>query len=154
MLKIRLARIGKKKKPIYRIAVAESSRDLYGRLLEVVGRYNPLTKVCEVKKDRVEYWISKGAKLSPTLHNLFIDQNVIKGEKVRAYSPKKKAQAEEASEKKPEAKPEETKQTEAPAEPAKAPEVAAAKESPKSEEKKEEVKEEKPAEEPKQEEKK
>src|SRR3989344_3588472 len=62
MLKIRLARIGKKKQPLYRIIVSESSRDTYGKFLELLGHYNPFSKVCEVKKDRIEYWISKGAK--------------------------------------------------------------------------------------------
>ncbi len=94
MLKIRLARIGKRKKPTYRIIISESARDTYGRFLELLGHYNPFTKVCEVKKDRVLYWISQGAKLSPTIHNLFVDQNVITGAKVKAYRPKKKEKEE------------------------------------------------------------
>lgn len=100
MLKIRLARVGKKKKPIYRIVVSEASRDTFGKFLEILGHYNPLTKVCEIKKDRILHWISNGAKLSPTLNNLLIDQNVITGEKVKAYRPKKKKKKEEKKEKK------------------------------------------------------
>lgn len=90
MLKIRLARVGKKKKPLYRIIITESSRDNYGKYLEILGHYNPFSKVCEVKKDRVLYWVEKGAKISPTLHNLLVDQNVIAGAKVKAYKVKKK----------------------------------------------------------------
>ena len=97
MLKIRLARLGKKKQPTYRFVVSDSQKDLYGRQLEILGNYNPFSKVCEVKKDRILYWISKGAQCSPTVFNLFVDQNVLTGKKVKAtnVSKKKKAKAEE-----------------------------------------------------------
>ena len=97
MLKIRLARVGKRKRPTYRIIISEAARDTYGRALEIMGHYNPLTKVCDVKKDRVLYWISQGAKVSPTLNNLLIDQNVLTGEKVRASKSKKKGAADQTS---------------------------------------------------------
>ena len=93
MLKIRLARVGKKKRPTYRFVVSDSLRDTYGKALEIVGHYNPFTKVTEVKKDRILHWISQGAQLSPTVHNMMIDQNVITGEKVKASKSKKKNQA-------------------------------------------------------------
>jgi len=97
MLKIRLARIGKKKKPLYRIIVSEGARDTYGSFLEILGAYNPVSKVCEVKKDRILHWMKNGAKPSPTVHNLLVEQNVITDKKVRACSPKKKEKpAEEA----------------------------------------------------------
>lgn len=82
--------MGKKKKPTYRFVVSEASKDLYGRHLEILGHYNPFTKVCEVKKDRILYWISKGAQPSPTAHNLLVDQNVIQAEKVKASKAQKK----------------------------------------------------------------
>jgi len=94
MLKIRLARVGKKKQPTYRFVVSDSLKDLYGRQLEILGSYNPFTKVCDVKKDRILYWISKGAQASPTAHNLLVDQNVITAAKVKASSAGKKAEAE------------------------------------------------------------
>jgi small subunit ribosomal protein S16 len=90
MLKIRLARIGKKKKPTYRFIVSEAGRDMYGKALEIVGSYNPFSKVCDVKKGRILYWISQGAQPSPTVHNLLVDQNVITGDKVKASKGKKK----------------------------------------------------------------
>ncbi len=90
MLKIRLARVGKKKNPTYRFIISESARDTYGKALEILGHYNAFTKVTEVKKDRILYWISQGAKLSPTVHNMLVDQNVITGEKVKASKSKKK----------------------------------------------------------------
>lgn len=97
MLKIRLQRVGKRKKPAYRFVVSESTKDLYGKQLEILGHYNPSTKVCDIKKDRVLYWIGFGAQLSPTVHNMFIDQNVIKAEKVRASKSKKKGESETAA---------------------------------------------------------
>jgi len=90
MLKIRLARVGKKKSPSYRFVVSESSKDTYGKSVEIVGHYNPFTKVCEVSKDRILYWISKGAQPSATVYNMLLDQNVIVGKKVKASKGKKK----------------------------------------------------------------
>ena len=137
MLKIRLARFGKKKRPTYRLIVSEASRDTFGTYLENLGHYNPMSKVCDVKKDRILYWISKGAQLSPTAHNLLINQNVIEGKKVRAYIPKKKqgeekpaakpAVAEKPKEAAPAGQPAEEKTEEkAPAEPVEATEKPAA----------------------------
>jgi len=147
MLKIRLSRFGKKKRPTYRLIVSEHTKDTQDRALEYLGYYDPHTKVCEVKKDRILYWISKGAQPSPTLHNLFIDQNVIKAEKVKASKSKKKKEEKEKpaepvakldkekKEKKP-PKSEKVKEKK-PAEPAKEEEPA----EPVKEEKKEESKE-------------
>jgi small subunit ribosomal protein S16 len=93
MLKIRLARVGKKKKPTYRFIVSEAGRDTFGQALEILGHYNPLAKVCEVKKDRLLYWLDKGAKASPTVHNLLVDQNVINLPKVKAAKSGKQKKA-------------------------------------------------------------
>ena len=136
MLKIRLARVGKKKSPAYRFVVSENARDLYGKQLEILGHYNPFSKVCEVKKDRILYWISQGAQVSPTAHNLLVDQNVITKEKVKASKSGKKRELKLAN---PEA---EEKLAEAPAaEPvaAQAPVAEPAAEAPKAEEKTEAV---------------
>ena len=90
MLKIRLCRVGKKKRPSYRFIISESARDPYGKALEILGHYNPFSKVIEVNKERILYWISKGAQCSPTVHNMLVDQNVIEGDKVKASKAKKK----------------------------------------------------------------
>lgn len=89
MLKIRFSRIGKKKKPTYRITVSEATKDTFGNFLEILGHYNPFTKIADIKKERVLYWLSKGAKVSPTVHNLLISQNIISGKKVKASKSKK-----------------------------------------------------------------
>ena len=83
MLTIRLTRVGKRKYPLYRLIISEKSRDPWGKALEQLGTYQPHRKpaIFEFKKDRVEYWISKGAQCSDTVRNMLIDQGVIKGEK-------------------------------------------------------------------------
>ncbi len=71
-VKIRLARMGAKKKPFYRIVVAdvESPRD--GRFIEIVGNYDPKKDPAEVnfKEDRIVDWLSKGAKPTLTVSQL------------------------------------------------------------------------------------
>jgi len=93
MVKIRLARVGKKKQPTYRLVVSDSQKDLYGKYLEILGNYNPFSKVCDVKKDRILFWIKQGAQCSPTAHNLLVDQNVITAKKVKASKAGKKKAA-------------------------------------------------------------
>lgn len=90
MLTIRLSRKGKKKQITYRLIISEKARDPYGRALEILGNYNPTTKTLNAKADRINYWISKGAGLSPTINNLLIKENIIKGKKVKATKIKSK----------------------------------------------------------------
>lgn len=69
---IRLARVGARKQPHYRVVVIEKDRARNGRSVEVVGTYNPRTNPATVnlKRDRVDYWVSKGAQLSDTVNRL------------------------------------------------------------------------------------
>ena len=69
---IRMARFGARKQPYYRVVVIDKERARNGRSVEVVGTYNPRTSPAsfEVKRDRIEYWRSQGAQLSPTLSRL------------------------------------------------------------------------------------
>lgn len=69
---IRLARIGAPKKPYYRIVVIEKERARNGRPVEVVGTYNPRTSpaTVELKRERISYWTSKGARVSETVGKL------------------------------------------------------------------------------------
>ncbi len=85
MLTIRLTRVGKRKQPTYRVIVSEKGRDPWGKALEYLGTYNPRTQptTVELNKERIEYWISKGAQASDTMRNLLIDQGIIKGDKAR-----------------------------------------------------------------------
>jgi small subunit ribosomal protein S16 len=69
VLMIRLARVGARKQPYYRVVVIDKERARNGRALEVVGTYNPRTNPASVdlKRDRIDYWVSKGAQLSDRL---------------------------------------------------------------------------------------
>ena len=66
VLMIRLARTGARKKPQYRVVVIEKERARNGRPVEIVGTYNPRTSPAsvELKRERIDYWVSKGAQLS------------------------------------------------------------------------------------------
>ena len=63
---IRLSRTGGRKQPHYRVVVIEKERARNGRPVEVVGTYNPRTNPAsiELKRERIDYWVSKGAKMS------------------------------------------------------------------------------------------
>ena len=71
-VKIRLARGGAKKKPFYRIVVADSEAKRDGRFLEIVGTYDPLKDPATVtlKQDRVGYWLGEGAIPTDTVRDL------------------------------------------------------------------------------------
>lgn len=72
MVMIRLARFGARKQPYYRVVVIEKDRARNGRSIEVVGTYNPRTNpaTIDLKRDRIDYWTSKGAQLSDTVQKL------------------------------------------------------------------------------------
>jgi small subunit ribosomal protein S16 len=71
-VKIRLARHGAKKKPFYRIVVADTESPRDGKYLENVGTYNPLLDPVQVtlKSERIQYWMDQGAKPSDTVRSL------------------------------------------------------------------------------------
>ena len=72
MVKIRLKRKGRKKKPLYRIVVIEDSNQRDGKTIEDIGAYNPHIEpsAISVKEDRVKYWVSVGAQPSNTVVRL------------------------------------------------------------------------------------
>ena len=71
-VRIRLARRGAKKKPFYRIVVADIEAPRDGKFLEIVGTYDPLQDPAAVtlKTDRLEYWMGEGAKPTDTVQSL------------------------------------------------------------------------------------
>lgn len=79
MLMIRLARVGARKQPQYRVVVIEKDRARNGRSIEVVGTYNPRTEPATVilKRDRIDYWRSKGAQPSEIVAKLLKKQTVV-----------------------------------------------------------------------------
>jgi small subunit ribosomal protein S16 len=92
MLSIRLSRVGKKKAPVYRIVVMPKHSDPWAKSTEILGHYNPRKNPSElvVQKDRVEYWLNKGAQASDTVWNLLVDEKIIEGKKRTATHISKK----------------------------------------------------------------
>ncbi len=87
MLTIKLSKLGKKNKKVFRVIISEKGRDPYGNSLEILGAYDQFHKQLQVKKDRVNFWLERGAQMTPTINNLFIAQGVIEGKKVVASKP-------------------------------------------------------------------
>lgn len=89
MLMIRFQRIGRVNDPAYRVVVTEKRSKPKSGELEVLGSYHPKTKDTVLKNERILYWMSKGAKASPRVHNLLIDKKVITGTKINKAKNKK-----------------------------------------------------------------
>ncbi len=124
-VRIRLSRGGAKKRPYYRIVVADSRRARDGKFIEQIGTYNPmLTKDnperVKVDLDKAKDWIGKGAQPSNRvqlfLSSMGVGEKPIITEKTKKHLPKKKAEEKPAEEKPAEEKPAEAKTEEKPAE--------------------------------------
>ncbi|UDM32665.1 30S ribosomal protein S16 [Lentilactobacillus laojiaonis] len=78
-VKIRLKRMGSKKRPFYRVVVADSRSPRDGRFIETVGTYNPLTQPAEVtlKEEEILSWLNNGAQPSDTVRNLLSDAGIM-----------------------------------------------------------------------------
>jgi small subunit ribosomal protein S16 len=78
VLAIRLARIGKKKNPFYRVVVLDKRKPRNGRTVEVIGTYDPLKKpaVIQLDTERVKYWLSCGAQPSDTVRSFLTAQKI------------------------------------------------------------------------------
>jgi len=72
VLIIRLARMGARKQPFYRVVVIDKERARNGRALEIVGLYNPRTNpaTVDLKRERIDHWVSKGAQVSDRVEKL------------------------------------------------------------------------------------
>ena len=72
MTMIRMTRMGRKKKPFYRIVVTDSRKRRDGGWIEVIGNYNPVSanKELTLDEERLNYWVSVGAQMSPTVKRL------------------------------------------------------------------------------------
>lgn len=93
MLKIRLQRTGKRGQAYFRIIIAEHTKKPKGSVLEILGSYDPHKKEFKVKVERVEYWVSKGAQVSPTVNNLLVNYKYWDKPKMPSWKPKKKQQS-------------------------------------------------------------
>lgn len=95
MLVIRFSRIGRKNKPQFRLVVQEHTSAPTGRHVEIVGSWNPILKKGVFKNERIEYWLSQGARSSDPVNNLLVSQGIIKGEKRKIKISKKKTEGDE-----------------------------------------------------------
>ncbi len=100
-LKIRLARGGAKKRPFYRVVVAENTAPRDGRFVERIGSYNPLLEKSSfdrlvINQERAKYWLSVGAIASERVTKLFSEVGILSAfkplETPKKSAPKKKAQ--------------------------------------------------------------
>ena len=99
-LKIRLARGGTKKRPFYRIVVADSRSPRDGRFIERLGQYNPLlpkdsAERVKLNEDRIKHWLGNGAKPTDRVARFLGDANILEfkpGNNPQKAKPKAKAQ--------------------------------------------------------------
>lgn len=89
MIKLRLRRMGAKKRPSYRIVAADSRSPRDGRIIESLGFYDPLTEPATIKvnEERVRHWLSVGAQPSETVRNLLRRQGLVADDPARAKGP-------------------------------------------------------------------
>ncbi|MBZ1515613.1 30S ribosomal protein S16 [Leuconostoc mesenteroides] len=104
-VKIRLKRMGAKKRPFYRVVIADSRSPRDGRFIETVGTYNPISQPAEIKLDeeKILSWLGNGAQPSDTVRNLLSNAGILAkyNESKSGKKPAKKTTTKEASAKKP-----------------------------------------------------
>lgn len=80
MVKLRLAKQGRKKLPIFKIVVADSRARRDGRFIEALGQYRPsndVSKIVDLKEDRVMYWLKVGAQPTATVRSLLSREGIL-----------------------------------------------------------------------------
>ena len=79
-VKLRMTRMGAKKRPFYRIVAADSRSPRDGRFIELLGTYNPCTNLAQVnlKEEEILKWLNNGAQPSDTVKNLLSKQGIMK----------------------------------------------------------------------------
>ena len=91
MLVIRFFRVGKKNQPAFKIVVTDKrNSSTRGRFVEQVGTYNPKSKEKTLQVERVQYWLSVGAKPSPTVFNLLVSEKLVDSKKIPLQKKSKK----------------------------------------------------------------
>ena len=99
MLMIRLQRVGRKHEPVFRLVLTDSKNGpKSGKYLEVLGSYDPRNdnKIEQFNITRIKECVSKGAKLSDTVHNFLVSKKVIDGKKKNVLPKKTPIKKEEA----------------------------------------------------------
>ena len=93
MLVIRMQRVGRKNDPAFRVVLTERRSKPKSGQQEILGARHPKTKETVLKGERILYWISKGAQVSPTVHNLLISKKIMEGKTVPVVKAPAKAAA-------------------------------------------------------------
>lgn len=85
MIKIRLRRVGAKKKPSYRLVVADIRAPRDGAFIDIVGHFNPLTdpETIVINEEKVRYWLSQGAQPTDTAARLLTKAGIVEKSKTR-----------------------------------------------------------------------
>jgi small subunit ribosomal protein S16 len=96
-VKIRLRRVGAKKRPRYRVVIAEARTPRDGKFIETIGHYNPQAEPAEfvVKADRVQHWMQNGAKPTETVERLLRRSGLIATEAPAAEASAETVESEE-----------------------------------------------------------
>lgn len=97
MVALKLQRIGRHKRPFFRIIAIDKKRDPQARAQEILGHFDPRNRkeTLVLKQERIEYWISKGAQPTGPVHNILVDAGIIKADKKKVTSLKKKKEGAE-----------------------------------------------------------
>ena len=120
MIKIRLARLGRKKRPFYRVVATNSRSPRDGKFLEILGTYDPLQEpsVVSINMEKLNEWVKKGAQLSNRVQKLTDPEKYAELVKDKPKRKPKKAPVEQEKAPEAEAAPAEEKASEAEAAPA------------------------------------
>lgn len=82
MLVIRFQRVGRRNDPAFRIVLAEQRSKPTSGELKILGAFHPKTKETRLDREKILYWLSKGAQASPRVHNLLVTQGLIRAKKI------------------------------------------------------------------------
>lgn len=98
MLMIRLQRVGRKHEPVFRLVLTDSKNGpKSGRFLEILGSFDARrSEKAEFNIEKVKHWVAKGAQMSDTVHNLFVERKIISGKKINNLPKKSPIISEEA----------------------------------------------------------
>lgn len=95
MITLRLQRVGKSKQAAYRLIVSEKHHDTQRGSLEILGTYNPSIrpKAISLNAERINHWLSVGAQMSDTVHNLLVTAGIVQGDKRKTVTVSNKRKA-------------------------------------------------------------
>jgi len=100
MLTIRFLRQGRKNQPFFKIVIIDKRRSaISNNFVEEVGNFDPKTKALNLNKERIKYWLSVGAKPSPRVFNVLVQEKILEEKKIPVHKKKKKEEKEEKEKK-------------------------------------------------------